>query len=268
MPQIENGFLRLATEIVDALVCHRIPGEQMQCLLFIIRKTYGFNKKVDSIALSQFVEATGIRKQHVCRALLALSDMNMIIVTKYGNRVVSTYSFNKHYKQWKSLPKKVTLPKMVTVVTKNGNRVVPKKGHTKDSITKDTITKDKGNLYVVWNLFAEKNNLSKIKELTKSRKSKLNIRIKEGFDLDKILVAIAKQKFLLGNGNRGWKVTFDWLITNDTNWIKVLELNYLKMNGISDDNIMGEAGRQTYLNGLEAIRKMEERKNGKKQNDS
>ena len=114
----------------------------MQCLLFIIRKTYGFNKKKDEIALSQFVKATGVSKSHICRALSQLEDKK-IIVAKKGNKTTTTYSFNKNYKGWKSLPKKVTLPKKVINVAKKGNNPLPKKGHTIDNTTIDTITIDK-----------------------------------------------------------------------------------------------------------------------------
>ena len=146
-PQLENGYTKIANEIMDAFSNIRIAGEQMQCLMFILRKTYGYHKKEDSISLSQFAEATGLRKQHICRALNALRDRN-IIVTKNGNRNITTYSFNKSYKKW--LPKMVTpkpLPKMVKRVTKNGNSALPKLGHTKDIVTKDIITKHKKEIY-------------------------------------------------------------------------------------------------------------------------
>ncbi|MAH51421.1 hypothetical protein CMI37_36735 [Candidatus Pacearchaeota archaeon] len=147
-PQKENGYTPIANELMDALVARRIPGEQMQCLLFVIRKTYGFNKKEDSIALSQFHEATGIQKPHIIRALKALIDNN-IIVAKKGNRKGTTYRFNKLYTTWKSLPKKAKLPKKAISVAKKGNPSLPKKVPTKDNTTKDNITKEKIG-YPVW----------------------------------------------------------------------------------------------------------------------
>ena len=58
-PQLENGYIKIATELYDALCGIRIPGEARQVFDVILRKTYGWNKKKDAIALSQFVEATG-----------------------------------------------------------------------------------------------------------------------------------------------------------------------------------------------------------------
>ena len=132
-PQKENGYTAIANEIMDALIKYRIPGEQRQCLDYIIRKTYGFNKKEDMISNSQFVRATGLNKSHICRAINGLIDKN--IVAKKGNKHIPSYRFNKNYNQWKVLPKKVT-------VAKKGNKVLPKKGPTKDSITKDTFLSD------------------------------------------------------------------------------------------------------------------------------
>jgi phage replication O-like protein O len=141
-PQTEEGYLKIANELYDALIAIRISGEENQCLRMIIRKTYGWGKKEDIISLSQFTTATGMRKQHVLRAIKKLKDKNMI-VTKKGNDGNVTYCLNKHYGKWKALPKKVTLPKKVISVTKNGDKALPKMGNTKDTITKDTITKDK-----------------------------------------------------------------------------------------------------------------------------
>jgi len=127
-PQLENGYIKIATEIMEALTKYRIPGEQMQCLLFIIRKTYGWNKKEDSIALIQFVDATGINMPNVCRALKGLIDKNIII--KKDNRAITKYLFNKRYKTWKPLSKKIT-------VIKKDNLGLSKKIDTIDTITKD-----------------------------------------------------------------------------------------------------------------------------------
>ena len=53
----------------------------------------------------------------------------------------------------------------------------------------------------------------------------------------KILKEAETQKFLFGNDKNSWKVTFDWLIKNESNYIKILERNY-ERNGsgkISDE---------------------------------
>ncbi len=133
-PQSENGHIDIANEVQDAF-CHiRIAGEQRQCLDFIIRKTWGWKKKEDIIAISQFYKATGIPKPHIIRALKALEDRKFIVANN-GNRYGKSYRFNKNYEQWKSLPKKVTQK----IVAKKGNLPLPILGTTKDTSTKDNI---------------------------------------------------------------------------------------------------------------------------------
>lgn len=84
-PQTENGYTKIANEIYDALIRHRIAGEARQVLDFIIRKTYGFNKKEDQIALSQFCNATGLTKAHICHSINYLLQYNLI-ANKGNNR--------------------------------------------------------------------------------------------------------------------------------------------------------------------------------------
>jgi len=138
-PQLDNGYIKIATEIYEALCKIRINGEARQVLDFIIRKTYGYHKKQDKISLSQFTLGTGLKKTHIIRGLNKLKQMKLII--QIDNDDINIYRFNKDFDDWKPLPKKVTLPKKVMTVTQKGNASLPKKVHTIDKPTKDNITK-------------------------------------------------------------------------------------------------------------------------------
>lgn len=80
-PQIENGFLKIANDIWDALARIRISGEEWQILNVVIRKTYGFNKKEDRISLSQFALSTGLKKPNIIRARQKL--LSKMIMNRY-----------------------------------------------------------------------------------------------------------------------------------------------------------------------------------------
>jgi len=143
-PQIEDGnYLRLHNEIMEHLAGIRIPGEARQVLDCIIRKTYGYQKKLDAIPLSQFCKMTGLSKCGVCKAIKKLLAMNLIITQK-GNASlpkketpITEYRFNKDFETWKPLPKKETLPKKEKSITQKGKASLPKKEHSKDNSSKD-----------------------------------------------------------------------------------------------------------------------------------
>ena len=143
-PQLEDGFTRIANELLDALIKNRIPGEQMQCLLFIIRKTYGFNRLEDNISNSQFTEATGMKKGNVSRAISSLVEKNIVI--KSDNKRIPSYRFNKHYKSWKLLSKKQPVINIATSVIKTDNKLLSKVMDTKEK--KETITKETPDFYL------------------------------------------------------------------------------------------------------------------------
>lgn len=131
-----NGYVRIQNDLFDALVRLRIPGEARQVFDCIIRKTLGYNKRRDQIALSQFVNATGLTKHKIIEAVKKLEKMNLL-VTQKGNEKGNFYQVNANFSAWKPLPKKVTLPKKVMSVTQKGNLPLPKKVPTKDNMTKD-----------------------------------------------------------------------------------------------------------------------------------
>lgn len=127
-PQLENGYVKIATEIYDAFAKIRIPGEARQLLDFIIRKTYGYHKKEDFISLSQFVLGTGLKRPNVVRGLKKLLEMKLII--KSDTTLINSYRFNKHYCDWGG-----------GIVSDTGGiksvaKVVSEAIHTKDNIQK------------------------------------------------------------------------------------------------------------------------------------
>lgn len=78
-----------------------------------------------------------------------------------------------------------------------------------------------------WNELADDLNLARITKLNDKRRKKLKARLKEhkaeGFS--QALDEIRNSDFLQGKTG-GWKVSFDWLVENETNIQKVLEGNY------------------------------------------
>jgi phage replication O-like protein O len=147
-PQIENGFTRIANEIVERLASYRISGEEWMILLTILRKTYGYQKKEDLISISQFYEATGLAKPSICRAINKLIKKN--VINKKAKGEISLYSFNKLYNTWKPFTKKLMINNTANDINKKVNNINKKANvhllksdiqKKKETITKETIQK-------------------------------------------------------------------------------------------------------------------------------
>lgn len=91
----------------------------------------------------------------------------------------------------------------------------------------------------IWNRFCEKYpRIAKVSKLSHTRRAKLKERFGDkdfvrAFESLDIYESIEKQPFLI-NGDPSskehsdWRISFDWLIRNDTNYLKVIELKYMK----------------------------------------
>lgn len=85
-----------------------------------------------------------------------------------------------------------------------------------------------------WNSFCNNHpNCSKVLSVSAKRRQKLKLRYQQPTfqDFDKILSEAALQPFLFGQNDRSWALSFDWLVDNDTNHLKVLEGRYRPKEG-------------------------------------
>lgn len=79
----------------------------------------------------------------------------------------------------------------------------------------------------LWNIFAGSYKLPKVDYINETRVKKMGTRLQEqGFDFLKVLGKIKSSSHLKGDNTRGWKVTFDWIIENDSNYLKIIEDQY------------------------------------------
>lgn len=75
----------------------------------------------------------------------------------------------------------------------------------------------------VWNIFASDFKKPTLRAISDNRKRKLMVRIKDkNFNFLQILQAASKSQFL----KESTFFSFDWVIENDTNYLKVIEGNY------------------------------------------
>jgi phage replication O-like protein O len=141
-PQIEDGYTKIANEIVEAIYQYPLSGHEFRMLLLIIRKTYGFNKLEDSVSLSQMMRALTLSKTRCSQVINKLQLQKIVTVTENINGIGKKYKFNKNFEQWITVHKNVNrYRKVKSTVTLLRNEPLQKSVSTKETITKETIQK-------------------------------------------------------------------------------------------------------------------------------
>lgn len=113
-PQKENGYTPISNELLEAFLLYRFPPntEAPRLLwLFVVRKTYGFSKKSDTIALSKFTEGTGLPRNTVVHWLEYMVKALLLVKGLEPSKNGYTYTINKDYETWIPLVKALKLVK-------------------------------------------------------------------------------------------------------------------------------------------------------------
>lgn len=185
-PQKEYGYTSIANEIMDALVSVNMSGHEFRLALFIMRKTYGYNKCEDAIALSQMMKAAGLSKVRCSQIINRLELRKIVTVTEKCNGLTKKYKFNKDFEQWVTVTEKCNgYRKVKQGVTEKRNAPLQKSVTTKDNITKDNIQitadadfdsfykayplkRDKKDALVRWGKLKKNNELPPLDELLRA----------------------------------------------------------------------------------------------------
>ena len=99
-PQVEDGFTRIANELFDAVLRAPLTGVEQKVVLAVIRLTYGYNKREDTLSFSQIATATGIGRQSVVRAMVRLRKANVLTSRATGHYAPSVWAVQKRYQLW------------------------------------------------------------------------------------------------------------------------------------------------------------------------
>lgn len=158
--QVENGhYTRIVNPLIEKLIQVPFKGCEFAVAMFIIRKTYGFQKTTDAISLTQFEEGMKRSRVTVISALKNLEDMKIVVKTALPYRT-NTYKINKYFDTW-GVVKTGILVKSRMKLVKAGIPEVVKAGiHTKEkrNIQKKLASQsDAGLISQVIKLFEEIN---------------------------------------------------------------------------------------------------------------
>lgn len=262
-PQLENGYTRVANELLEAVYKHGFTGNQLRIVLWIFRFTYGMRgRKITPVpsrrklAVDLNEEARGITKA------FNLLITNNVLVHVGGD----LYRLNKDYETWRGENSSSHSNENYSshargsgenCSSQNENSSAQKREppfsppHTpplgnKERKTKDTSAGVAGRddestgkptpekLMRLWNKMAPEP-LPRVEILSATRDRWCRARLKDFPDPNFWIAAMDRIKgssFLQGkgrprkDGERPFRATFDWLIKNDNNVAKVMEGQY------------------------------------------
>ena len=124
--QLENGYTRIANELLEEIPQLGFNGTQLSILIAIIRYTYGFQRKEHKLSLTFLAKATNKHKMHIQKEVKNLINMNVLIEqaapTFRSSRVIG---LNKNIRSWQLVePLAVT---EIAAVSQDYNATVSKK---------------------------------------------------------------------------------------------------------------------------------------------
>jgi len=253
-PRSQGGFTMIANELIEkALYKINLSGSEYRILWVIWRKTYGWHKEADAIALSQFEELTGMDRRNLVRTIKSLEAKNLIV--KDTNGYINKYRFNSGYDTWNV--KGVEDKKDTSV--KRGMQAVSKL--TPKLVSKLTPTKERRK-YTKENIVTKESLASFLHTLnddvpTKAREMLLHFldKVRQGNKTRQIapsrvekiiqgLMSISQQygeaNLLLAIQKTITREDYNWSTRNSTGYVKTIAINLFN-NSIQDG--VGEKSR-------------------------
>ena len=98
-PQLENGYTRIANELMEEMGRYRFSGAEFNILWIVLRLTYGWKRKEEEISFSKLVYFTELDLRHVKRIVKRLVQDKVLI--KYKVQQKNVLGLNKNYFAWR-----------------------------------------------------------------------------------------------------------------------------------------------------------------------
>jgi len=99
--QLENGYTRIANELLEAILKYNCPGNQKDIIWAVIRLSYGFSKKDAVISVSYLSKMLNRDKSTISKDLNSLIDKKVLTVIKEADfSTPRTIALNKDYSFW------------------------------------------------------------------------------------------------------------------------------------------------------------------------
>lgn len=194
-PQKENGYTSIANELLDEIIKTQLTGSDYSVLFFVIRNTYGFNRKKHKMSITYFQKGCKLSRRTIINSLKRLVKAGILVKKKTA--LITEYGLQKDYEKW--------LVKKTALVKTSALELVKTSAPNKERITKKDI-------YICafdqfWSLYPRKVNKKKAYECWKKIKPDLAL-------FKKILSAVKKQSL-----SKQWLDSGGKYIPHPTTWL-------------------------------------------------
>lgn len=98
-PQCENGYTKIANELLEALVKTSLSSAQIRAAIWIIRLTYGFHRKEMTTNVGAFATKLKTTKDYVKQVFLELEKYRVITI-EWATPELCKIMFNKDFEKW------------------------------------------------------------------------------------------------------------------------------------------------------------------------
>lgn len=80
-----DNFTKIPNEILESIATYKFTSVQIAIVLYVLRKTSGWNKPSDNISISQMAKDMGRKRQLLSRTVGDLEKMGVLRIERYGN---------------------------------------------------------------------------------------------------------------------------------------------------------------------------------------
>jgi phage replication O-like protein O len=102
-PQVEDGYVKIANEVLDRIISTSLGGAEYSCVMLIIRQSWGWGKKEAEISQKQFVEKTARDVDSIRGALSSLQKKRIIAqVAPPAFDRAATWRIEKNWELWEN----------------------------------------------------------------------------------------------------------------------------------------------------------------------
>lgn len=141
-PQKEDGYTPTSNELLEAILLYPFTASEYRIVFYVIRQTYGWNKKSAKISYNDVSKCTGIHRRHVYRLMGGLVNDKILFKQQTEHPYnANIYGINKNYDEWvwnrPIPPESPPIPSNVLGDTQGVPQDVTKLGTSQGTVYKD-----------------------------------------------------------------------------------------------------------------------------------